>query len=78
MQNHQILKSNHLEEMLIDKQTLLQLTDIFASQILLLKLEGLLKIYECSHDLNQVCLCFKNRIADFVGISYSHFCVFFF
>lgn len=42
-------------------------------QILLFQLEGPLKIYECAHDLNQVCLCLKNRIADFVGISYFSF-----
>lgn len=34
-QNHESLKSSHLEEMLIDKQTLLQPTDILVTDNLI-------------------------------------------
>ena len=52
-----------------------QPTDSFALQTVLLQLGGPLKIYDCSHDLRSCVFVLKNRITDFVDISYSHFCV---
>lgn len=74
-QNHYILKSNHLEEVLIGKETVAAgryscITDAFVTA------RRSPKIYECSHDLRSSASVLKIASPIFVGISCSHFCVF--